>query len=208
MQVYVSYYDEGYCLAQNVTYGHRVDVPGRAPAGAGAGVAALPHRGRPHRRGRTAPEEVYPRGWCLSASHDTRLPFYIFTNPPCHPADNFNYCSVPLTGQDAFLFAGLALLVASVCMGKLSAIWMLVAGGRGSPSKARAACWLSEPAGWRGVAAGACWASAASAALPLASPGRGCTSFAGPGSCCERCPCSHLPNAPTRRRRNIRHRQL
>ena len=43
-------------------------------------------------------------------------------------ADNLNYCSVPLTGQDAFLFMGLALLIASVCMGKLSAIWMLVAG--------------------------------------------------------------------------------
>lgn len=26
---YVSYYDTGYCLAENVTYSNRVDVPGK-----------------------------------------------------------------------------------------------------------------------------------------------------------------------------------
>lgn len=46
---------------------------------------------------------------------------------PLH-ADNFNFCSVPLSGADAFLFAALALLAASVCMGKLQSVWVLIIG--------------------------------------------------------------------------------
>ena len=52
--------------------------------------------------------------------------------PSWYPStDNFNYCSVPLSGSDAFLFAALALLVASVCMGKLQSVWVLIVGERG-----------------------------------------------------------------------------
>jgi NhaP-type Na+/H+ or K+/H+ antiporter len=36
---------------------------------------------------------------------------------------------VPLSGADAFLFAALALLAASVCMGKLQSVWVLIIGG-------------------------------------------------------------------------------
>ena len=35
---------------------------------------------------------------------------------------------MPLSGADAFLFAALALLAASVCMGKLQSVWVLVIG--------------------------------------------------------------------------------
>lgn len=115
-EVYPSYYDSGYCLNQNVTYSHRVDVPG----------ASL----------------VLQR---TAAVAPVLLVWGVLAAPPsaCHPcqlrpfpslaaaADNFNYCSTPLTGQDAFLFTSIALLVAAFCMGKLSAIWMLVAGKRG-----------------------------------------------------------------------------
>jgi hypothetical protein len=45
-----------------------------------------------------------------------------------HPAESFNYCSVPLTGQDAFLFVGIALLVAALVVGKLAPVWTLLAG--------------------------------------------------------------------------------
>jgi hypothetical protein len=40
----------------------------------------------------------------------------------------FNFCVVPLSGRDAFLFVSLALLLAAVLFGKLSAVWVLVAG--------------------------------------------------------------------------------
>ncbi|KAI7841566.1 hypothetical protein COHA_004736 [Chlorella ohadii] len=69
-ETYRPFYDEAYCLNQNVTYGNRVDAE-----------------------------------------------------------NNFNFCSVPLSGADAFLFAALALLAASVCMGKLQSVWVLVIGG-------------------------------------------------------------------------------
>ncbi|KAL4430847.1 hypothetical protein ABPG75_006103 [Micractinium tetrahymenae] len=69
-ETYTSYYDDGWCINQNVTYSHRVNAE-----------------------------------------------------------DNFNFCSVPLSGADAFLFAALALLVASVCMGKLQSVWVLIVGG-------------------------------------------------------------------------------
>ena len=39
-EVYASYYDTGYCIYNNVTYSHRVDVPGAQRAGGEA-------RGRP-----------------------------------------------------------------------------------------------------------------------------------------------------------------
>ena len=43
--------------------------------------------------------------------------------------DNYNYCVVPLTGQDAFLFVSLALLMGCILFGRLSAVALLVAGG-------------------------------------------------------------------------------
>ncbi|PSC68844.1 Sodium hydrogen exchanger 7 [Micractinium conductrix] len=63
----------------------------------------------------------YDIGWCLNqnVSYSHRV----------NAEDNFNYCSVPLSGSDAFLFAALALLVASVCMGKLQSVWVLIVGG-------------------------------------------------------------------------------
>ncbi|KAL4855761.1 Sodium/hydrogen exchanger 8 [Chlorella vulgaris] len=44
-------------------------------------------------------------------------------------ADNFNWCSVPLKGSDAFLFVSLALVTAAALFGKLSAVWVLISGG-------------------------------------------------------------------------------
>lgn len=49
------------------------------------------------------------------------------SSPAC-PPDNYNFCTVPLEGADAFLFVSIALLVAAVLFGKLSAVWVLVAG--------------------------------------------------------------------------------
>ena len=43
-------------------------------------------------------------------------------------ADNFTYCTVPASGQDALLFGAVALLIASALQGKLSALWVLIAG--------------------------------------------------------------------------------
>ncbi|KAG2490363.1 hypothetical protein HYH03_011165 [Edaphochlamys debaryana] len=42
--------------------------------------------------------------------------------------DNYNWCFVPDSAYDAVLFAGVALLVACVVSGRLSAVWVLVAG--------------------------------------------------------------------------------
>lgn len=50
-------------------------------------------------------------------------------------ADDFVWCTVPLSGEDAFLFVGIALLVMSTLFGKLSAVWVLIAGER-------FACWV------------------------------------------------------------------
>lgn len=51
---------------------------------------------------------------------------------PCrmpHPtAENFNWCAVPMAGTDVFLFVSLALIAAGVLFGKLSAVWVLIAG--------------------------------------------------------------------------------
>ena len=72
---------------------------------------------------------------------------------PLLPAESFNYCSVPLTGQDAFLFVGIALLVAALVVGKLAPVWTLLVGasmgrrrlrqrGAGQPQPSVvAACW-------------------------------------------------------------------
>jgi hypothetical protein len=50
--------------------------------------------------------------------------------PGCvSPADNFNWCTVPLKGSDAFLFASLALIFAGCLFGKLAVVWVLIAGG-------------------------------------------------------------------------------
>lgn len=46
-----------------------------------------------------------------------------------HPtAENFNWCAVPMAGTDVFLFVSLALIAAGVLFGKLSAVWVLIAG--------------------------------------------------------------------------------
>lgn len=43
-------------------------------------------------------------------------------------ADTFNYCTVPLRGYDAFLFASLALLATCFLFGKLSTVYVLISG--------------------------------------------------------------------------------
>lgn len=59
----------------------------------------------------------------------TAAPSAAITPPaPLPPPDDFVWCSVPLSAQDAFLFVGLALLVMSTLFGKLSAVWVLIAG--------------------------------------------------------------------------------
>jgi len=45
-------------------------------------------------------------------------------------AENFSYCTVPNSGQDALLFGSVAVLVTVVLQGKLSAVWVLIAGAR------------------------------------------------------------------------------
>ncbi|WPT10890.1 Sodium/hydrogen exchanger 7 [Picochlorum sp. SENEW3] len=42
--------------------------------------------------------------------------------------DTFNYCTVPLRGYDAFLFASLALLATCFLFGKLSTVYVLISG--------------------------------------------------------------------------------
>lgn len=45
------------------------------------------------------------------------------------PSDSFAYCAVPLSAADCFLFAGIAVLLAALLANKLSAVWLLLAGG-------------------------------------------------------------------------------
>ncbi len=45
-------------------------------------------------------------------------------------AENFSFCTVPNSGQDALLFGSVAVLVTVVLQGKLSAVWVLIAGAR------------------------------------------------------------------------------
>lgn len=98
------------CLLSNATYSDRVDVPGAFPSCA------------------------WPADQCRSAC---LLPCGIACSPAlssvcaAHHAASYNWCSVPLKGSDAFLFVALALLVAICLFGKLSAVWVLVAGGPG-----------------------------------------------------------------------------
>ena len=54
---------------------------------------------------------------------------------PCHPANcshvfwrRYNYCPIPESGEDAVLFASLALVVACLLSGRLSALWVFIAG--------------------------------------------------------------------------------
>ena len=59
-------------------------------------------------------------------------------------AGNFSYCTVPNSGQDALLFGSVAVLVTCVLQGKLSAVWVLIAGARSSclrTSWAVMLCW-------------------------------------------------------------------
>ena len=47
-------------------------------------------------------------------------------------ADNYDWCIVSDTGYDVILLAGIAVIVACVCQGRLSNLMVLVA-GRGLP---------------------------------------------------------------------------
>lgn len=74
-------------------------------------------------------------------------------------AEDFNYCTVPQQGTDAFLFASLALLAGACALGKLAMVWVLLAGRRRGR---RAACrrswqalsWARGPAGLRAAHCG------------------------------------------------------
>lgn len=63
-------------------------------------------------------------------------------------ASAFNYCTVPVEGSDAFLFASLALLAGACSRGKLAVVWVLLAGKRGgggaSGAPGRAAALLAS----------------------------------------------------------------
>lgn len=43
--------------------------------------------------------------------------------------DRYNYCPIPESGEDAVLFASLGLLLAALLSGRLSALWVFIAGG-------------------------------------------------------------------------------
>ena len=51
----------------------------------------------------------------------------------CSPAENFNWCVVPKHGQDAVLFAGVALLTACLFSGPFFALAVLLAGAWPAP---------------------------------------------------------------------------
>ena len=51
--------------------------------------------------------------------------------PACPPTAHFNFCLVPEKGYDAVLFVATALLVTCAASAKLSAVWVLIAGGWG-----------------------------------------------------------------------------
>ena len=77
------------------------------------------------------------------------------------PADNFNWCSVPLAGSDAFLFVSLALLAAGCLFGKLSVVWVLITGGCCPPARPPArppacCCWRQLGQQASGAALGRC----------------------------------------------------
>lgn len=71
-----------------------------------------------------------PSTACRTSSTSAHL---LPARPPL-TADNFNWCFVPLSGSDAFLFVSLALIACGCLFGKLSAVWVLVAGERTSPT--------------------------------------------------------------------------
>ena len=105
------------CMLSNVSYHNRIDIPG-AHGGGGGGLGCV-GRGEGMMRLRPAAgRRLHPH---VPPAAAACLP----------PADNFNWCTIPLKGSDAFLFVSLALIIAACLFGKLSAVWVLVAGARG-----------------------------------------------------------------------------
>ncbi len=124
------------CLLTNVTYSQRINVPGalRQPAGLLGAVCrrcgGLARMQRPGAHGccrlDVQEQDRMMRRWLpghMRLCHSRLLPWAL-------PADNFNWCFVPLSGSDAFLFVSLALIACGCLFGKLSAVWVLVAGAR------------------------------------------------------------------------------
>jgi hypothetical protein len=103
---YPTFYDTATCLAENVTYTNRVDQPGALETV--VQNSTTPPASPPARRRARTPR---PR------------------RHPARPADSFGFCSVPLSAADTFLFASVALLLAGLLANKLSAVWLLLAGG-------------------------------------------------------------------------------
>lgn len=48
--------------------------------------------------------------------------------PGAADPDRYNYCPIPESGEDAVLFASLGLLLAALLSGRLSALWVFIAG--------------------------------------------------------------------------------
>lgn len=46
--------------------------------------------------------------------------------------NSYNFCPVPNSGQDAILYAALALVAACLLQGRLSALWVFIAGALSS----------------------------------------------------------------------------
>jgi hypothetical protein len=69
--------------------------------------------------------DEYPFLWEPTVCLLTNVTYSQRINVP----DNFNWCFVPLSGSDAFLFVSLALIACGCLFGKLSAVWVLITGG-------------------------------------------------------------------------------
>ena len=115
--------------------------------------------------------------------------------PPALPADNFNWCSVPLAGSDAFLFVSLALLAAGCLFGKLSVVWVLITGGCARLPACLPASRLRQPGQQAaGAAAAPCWRVQAA---PVQAPaGRPSLSSESPHACTPSLPACHTPRRP------------
>lgn len=97
---------ESYCSDYNITYDFRVDDPGVSDGLLSMSTFCTREGSGPQHRRLQCTIDLYYR---------------------CN-ADHYTFCIVPDSGQDAVLFAAVAVLVTCAMSAKLNAIWVLIAG--------------------------------------------------------------------------------
>jgi hypothetical protein len=118
------------CADLNPTYSHRVDDPGagnRLPCRLCATRTCVLNLNRcditfgfTFSNGERLPIEI----------HRLNLPPVLCGDgyPAANCADSYNFCAVPDSGQDAIVYGALALVLSCLLQGRLSALWVFIAG--------------------------------------------------------------------------------